>query len=92
MAPRRWSFLVPILLFTAAMTILLWTALFGLRVDFEPLHAIMLAWFTLVTASLHLWQEHAMATDPKGFMRRFMGSLALKMLLSLGLLLSLIHI
>lgn len=86
MAPRRWSFLVPILLFTAAMTILLWTALFGLRVDFEPLHAIMLAWFTLVTASLHLWQEHAMATDPKGFMRRFMGSLALKMLLSLGLL------
>ena len=27
-----------------------------------------------------------MATDPKGFMRRFMGSLALKMLLSLGLL------
>jgi hypothetical protein len=86
MAPQRWSFLIPIGLFTAAMAVLLWIALYGLRVPFEPLHAIMLAWFALVTASLHLWQEHAMATDPKGFVRRFMGGLMLKMLLSLGVL------
>lgn len=86
MAPPRWSFLIPIALFTAAMAVLLWLALFGLRVPFGPEHAIMLAWFALVTTALHLWQEHAMASDPKGFVRRFMGGLMLKMLLSLGVL------
>lgn len=86
MAPPRWSFLIPIALFTAAMAVLLWLALFGLRVPFGPEHGIMLAWFALVTTSLHLWQEHAMASDPKGFVRRFMGGLMLKMLLSLGVL------
>lgn len=86
MAPPRWSFLIPIALFSAAMAVLLWLALFGLRVPFGPEHAIMLAWFALVTTALHLWQEHAMASDPKGFVRRFMGGLMLKMLLSLGVL------
>lgn len=86
MAPPRWSFLIPIALFTAAMAVLLWLALFGLRVPFGPEHGIMLAWFALVTTALHLWQEHAMASDPKGFVRRFMGGLMLKMLLSLGVL------
>ena len=90
MAPQRWSFLIPIVLFSTAMAVLLWLALFGLRVPFGPEHAIMLAWFALVTTALHLWQEHAMASDPKGFVRRFMGGLMLKMLLSLGVLIVLL--
>lgn len=86
MAPRRWSFLVPILLFTAAMAVLMWFAFFGLRIAPEPLHGFMLAWFAMITVVLHLWQEHAMAADPKGFVRRFMAGLMLKMLLSLSVL------
>lgn len=86
MAPRRWSFLIPIVLFTAAMALLLWIAFYGLQQPLQPVHAIMLLWFAAITAALHLWQEHAMAEDPKGFVRRFMAGLMLKMLLSLGVL------
>jgi len=86
MAPRRWSFLIPILLFTAAMGLLLWIAFYGLQQPLEPAHGIMLLWFAAITTALHLWQEHSMATDPKGFVRRFMAGLMLKMLLSLGVL------
>ncbi|MFN3874402.1 MAG: hypothetical protein ACK4L7_00630 [Flavobacteriales bacterium] len=90
MAPRRWSFLTPIALFTSAMALLLWIALHGLGFALEPLHAMMLLWFAALTIALHLWQEHAMAADPKGFARRFMAGLLLKMLLSLGVLLALL--
>ncbi len=86
MAPQRWSFLLPIILFTAAMAVLLWVALFGLQQPFGAPHAIMLLWFATITTALHLWQERAMADDPKGFVRRFMSGLMLKMLLSLGVL------
>lgn len=86
MAPRRWSFLVPILLFTAAMGLLLWIAFYGFQQPLGPAHGIMLLWFAAITTALHLWQEHSMATDPKGFVRRFMAGLMLKMLLSLGVL------
>jgi hypothetical protein len=86
MAPRRWSFLIPILLFAATMGLLQWLVLFALRLPFEPVHGLMLAWFTLLAIGLHLWQEHAMAADPKGFARRFMAGLGIKMLLSLGML------
>jgi branched-subunit amino acid transport protein AzlD len=90
MAPVRWSFLVPILLFTAGMGLLLWIAFYGLRQPLEPAHGIMLIWFAAITTALHLWQEHSMATDPKGFVRRFMGGMSLKMLLSLGVLVVLV--
>lgn len=86
MAPRRWSFLIPILLFTAAMAVLGSIAFYGLRLALEPLHGIMLGWFAMITIGLHLWQEHALANDPKGFVRRFMAGLMLKMLLSLAVL------
>lgn len=86
MAPRRWSFLIPILLFTAGMGLLMWIAFYGLQHPLQPVHAIMLLWFAAVTTALHLWQEHAMTTDPKGFVRRFMAGLMLKMLLSLTVL------
>lgn len=86
MAPRRWSFIIPILLFTAAMGLLLWIAFYGLQQPLEPAHGITLLWFAAITTALHLWQEHSMATDPKGFVRRFMAGLMLKMLLSLGVL------
>ena len=86
MAPRRWSFLVPILLFTLAMGLLVWIAFFGLQQPLGTVHVIMLLWFAAITTALHLWQEHSMASDPKGFVRRFMAGLMLKMLLSLGVM------
>ncbi|HRD53388.1 MAG TPA: hypothetical protein PKY96_12150 [Flavobacteriales bacterium] len=86
MAPQRWSFLAPILLFTAAVGLVLWLVFYGAQVPLERIHAFMLLWFAAITTALHLWQEHAMNTDPKGFVRRFMGGMMLKMLLSLGVL------
>ena len=90
MAPRRWSFLIPILLFTACMGLLLWIAFYGLQQGLQPVHAIMLLWFAAITTVLHLWQEHSMASDPKGFVRRFMAGLMLKMLLSRAVLFALL--
>ncbi len=86
MEDRRWSFLVPILLFAAACAVVLWLVLFAVGVAFAPLHGMFIAWFTLLTIGLHLWQERGLASDPKGFVRRFMAGLMIKMVLSLGLL------
>lgn len=90
MGPRRWSFLIPILLFSAACGLVLWVVLYAINLPFLPLHGVMVVWFALLTAGLHTWQEHGLATDPKGFVRRFMGGLMLKMLLSLVLLVVLV--
>ncbi|MBK9175306.1 MAG: hypothetical protein IPM46_02995 [Flavobacteriales bacterium] len=68
------------------MAVLLWLAFYAIRIAPEPLHGFMLAWFAMITIVLHLWQEHAMVADPKGFVRRFMAGLMLKMLLSLTVL------
>ena len=74
----RWSFVVPLLLFTAATGVLLWVVLYGLHTSFGEVHAVMLAWFAALTGALHLWQERAMAGSPGGFVQRFMGALLLK--------------
>lgn len=71
------------LLFTAAMAFALVLCLYGLGVALAPAHGLLVAWFALITLVLHLWQEPAMARDPKGFARRFMAGLSIKMLLSL---------
>lgn len=57
--------------------------LHGLGINVAPAHGLLVAWFALITLVLHLWQEPAMARDPKGFARRFMAGLSIKMLLSL---------
>lgn len=86
MAPRRWSFLVPILVFATTCLVVTWLVLFGLGVSFTALHGVLVAWFCLMTIGMHAWQEPAMITDPKGFVRRFMAALMLKMVLSIALL------
>lgn len=73
----------PILLFTGAAAFVLLLVLHGLGIPLEPAHGLLLAWFALITLALHLWQEPAMTRDPKGFARRFMAGLSIKMLLSL---------
>ena len=87
----RWSFVVPLLLFTAATGVLLWVVLYGLHTSFGEVHAVMLAWFAALTGALHLWQERAMAGSPGGFVQRFMGALLLKMLLSVVVLWALLR-
>jgi len=86
MAQRRWSFLVPILVFAATCLVVTWLILFGLGIAFTALHGVLVAWFAMMTIGLHAWQEPAMVTDPKGFVRRFMAALMLKMVLSVALL------
>lgn len=39
----------------------------------------MLGFLAVLTGALHIWQESAMLTDPKGFMFRFMIGLVLKL-------------
>ncbi len=72
----------PVLLFTAACggatALVHWTAGLPLHLG----HAAVLAYLGGLTLVLHLWQERAMITDPKGFVRRFMAGLTLKMFVS----------
>ena len=73
----------PLLLFTACLAFLCLLVLHGLGQPVGPAHGLLLGWFALITLALHLWQEPAMRRDPKGFARRFMAGLSIKMLLSL---------
>ena len=80
---RGASPVLPVLLFTTACGAC--TALV-LRLAGLPWHwgyAAALAYLSAVTLLLHLWQERAMVTDPKGFVRRFMAGLTLKMFVSI---------
>lgn len=80
---RSTSALVPVLLFTAVCGAA--TALV-LRLAGLPWHwgyAAAVAFLSGLTLLLHLWQERAMVDDPKGFVRRFMAGLVLKMFVSI---------
>lgn len=89
---RRWSFVLPILLFSLACVGITWLALHLSGLPFQPLHGAIIGYFAVVTALLHMWQEHAIESDPKGFVRRFMGGLVLKMFVSLLLLVAVIFL
>ena len=82
-AARGRSFLVPIVLFTlvcAAVTCcVLW--LTGNPID-QRIWGII-SYFMLLSTVLHAWQERSMITDPKGFIRRYLTGLSIKMFLSL---------
>ena len=53
---------------------------------------VLLAYFTLVSGGLLLWQERAMSKDLKGFVHRFMLGLTVKLLGSLVLLFLLMQV
>ncbi len=88
----RRSPLLPVLLFALVCAGLTYGALHLLD---QPLHwayAAVIGYLTLTTYLLHHWQEGAMHTDPKGFVRRFMTGLVVKMLVSLFLLLAIVFL
>ncbi len=83
---------LPVLLFTAVCAGATW---FGLRLLDLPFHwayGAVIGYLAAFTLFLHRWQEGTMHTDPKGFVRRFMTGLVLKMLVSLFLLLAIVFL
>lgn len=86
MTTRRWSFLLPILVFSACCSAALAGVLVASGAPISMHYVGAVVYFASITAVLHAWQEHAFVTDPKGFVRRFMAGLMLKMLLSVVVL------
>lgn len=86
MATRRWSFLLPLTLFTLCCAAALIGVLLLSGADLTAHFVGILVYFAAITAVLHGWQEQAFVTDPKGFVRRFMAGLMLKMFLSVVVL------
>lgn len=88
----RGNTLTSVILFAAACS----AAVFlGLRLSGHPFtwhFGVLLGYFALVTLLLLLWQEPRAASDIKGFIRRFMGGLVLKLLGSLVLLFALVKL
>lgn len=85
MSPSR-SPVIPVLLFCALCWATTWFCLHYMGSAFTWPYGVALAWFSILTLVLHLWQERAAPSDIKGFIRRFMAGLVLKLLLSLLLL------
>ena len=55
-------------------------------------YAAVLVYLGGITLLLHRWQERALVEDPKGFVRRFMTGLVIKMFLSIFVLVVLLLI
>ena len=87
MAQGRWSFLPPILIFTVVCTVGLVAVLHLAHVPIGRGHAAMLAYFALLSAALHYWQESTLQSDPKRSVNRFMAGLVIKMMATLMVLL-----
>ena len=75
--------LIAVLLFTVAMGAATYAISLLAHWPFGLPQLAMLAFLAVLTALLHLWQENAMVTDPKGFMFRFMIGLVLKLVSAL---------
>ncbi|MCB0794622.1 MAG: hypothetical protein KDB88_07780 [Flavobacteriales bacterium] len=60
-------------------------ALYALGFPISWHYGLVILYFTGLTIILHRWQTSRAAADPKGMVRRFMGSLVLKMFMSVVL-------
>jgi hypothetical protein len=89
---RRPSPVVPILVFAAIAGGVLYGVLTALHIPFTWPFVAVLVYLAAITLVLHLWQEKALVTDPKGFVNRFMLGLVLKMLLSLVLIVAVLFL
>lgn len=78
---------IALLLFTAFVAVALVATLDLLHIPPHPIFYAEIAFFATITYVLLTWQEAALVTDPKGFVRRFMTGLVVKMLVSLMLVL-----
>lgn len=87
MALGRWSFLLPVALFTAVCAVLLVAVLYLAEVPLGRGHVAMLLYFGLLTAALHYWQESTIQSDPKKSVNRFMTGMMIKMMSTLMVLL-----
>lgn len=87
MALGRWSFLLPVALFTAVCAVLLVAVLYLAEVPLGRGHVGMLLYFGLLTAALHYWQESTIQSDPKKSVNRFMTGMMIKMMATLMVLL-----
>ncbi len=87
MASGRWSFLLPVALFTAVCAVLLVAVLYLAEVPLGRGHVAMLLYFGLLTAALHYWQESTIQSDPKKSVNRFMTGMMIKMMATLMVLL-----
>lgn len=92
MATAKRTFLPRLVLFAAAMTLAVYGTLYAIHRPFTWPYGVALAYFTLITLSLHLWQERGLQQTPMGFMQRFMGGLVVKMLGSVAVLVLLLLI
>jgi hypothetical protein len=88
MLASRWYFLLPIVLFTLVCALATWLVLRMLGLPMLQAHWGILSYFLVITSILHGWQEASITTDPKGFVRRFMAGLSIKMFLSFFVLLA----
>lgn len=87
MPVRRWSFLLPFLLFNLFCTGVLVMVLAFFQVPFGLQHIAALGYFLVLGIALQAWQGSAFAADPKLSVQRFMTGMVLKMLLTLLVLL-----
>lgn len=87
MSGARWSYLIPIAIFSMVCSVGLLAGLHLFDIPVGGGHIAMLVYFTLLTAVLHTWQERGLVSDPKGFVTRFMGGMVIKMMLTLMILL-----
>ncbi len=85
-ATRRWSFIVPIALFTLFCSLLVWLITWWLKLPMGALQWGVISYFMSLTFLLHAWQESALERDPNGFVGRYFAGLTIKMFLSFGLL------
>ena len=83
---------VPVLLFSAACAVVTAVVLHFAGHPFTWPFAVVLGWFTLISLLLLTWQERALGPDVQPFIRRFMGGLVLKLLISLVLLIVLVKV
>lgn len=78
-----------VLLFSLAVALVTWFALYLVGRPFGWPHVVMLGYFAAISLVLHAWQEKS-AGDARIFMRRFMTGLVVKLMLSLLLLVILV--
>ena len=85
MAPldARWSFVLPVLGFAALCALAMWGTFLLIPIPYLPVHGGVLVYFTLLTLLLHGWIHATPTGDSKVMVRRFMASMAIKMMLSL---------
>lgn len=79
-------------LFGIACTAALFCGLYYTGTPFSWPFALLLVYFTLVTLVLLLWQERKGRTDVKGFIRRFMAGMVIKLMGSMLLLFILLKV